>query len=46
MRNTQAFRKACKQARAAGKPVIALKLGTSEGGRAAMAHTGSLAGSI
>jgi len=32
-------------ARAAGKPVIALKLGASEGGRAAaMAHTGALAG--
>ncbi|MBM7487984.1 acyl-CoA synthetase (NDP forming) [Bradyrhizobium sp. USDA 3686] len=47
VRNAQAFRNACKAARAAGKPVIALKLGTSEGGRAAaMAHTGSLAGSI
>jgi acyl-CoA synthetase (NDP forming) len=47
VRNTKAFREACKAARAAGKPVIALKLGTSEGGRAAaMAHTGALAGSI
>src|SRR6201994_3551550 len=47
VRNTKAFRDACKQARAAGKPVIALKLGASEGGRAAaMAHTGALAGSI
>ena len=47
VRNTQAFRDACKAARAASKPVIALKLGTSEGGRAAaMAHTGALAGSI
>jgi acetate---CoA ligase (ADP-forming) len=47
VRNTKAFRQACKAARAAGKPVIALKLGTSEGGRAAaMAHTGALAGSI
>jgi acetate---CoA ligase (ADP-forming) len=47
VRNTKAFRAACKAARAAGKPVIALKLGTSEGGRAAaMAHTGALAGSI
>jgi len=47
VRNTEAFRSACKAARAAGKPVIALKLGTSEGGRAAaMAHTGALAGSI
>ena len=47
VRNTRVFREACKAARAAGKPVIALKLGTSEGGRAAaMAHTGALAGSI
>ena len=41
------IRDSCKAARAAGKPVIALKLGASEGGRAAaMAHTGALAGSI
>ena len=47
VRNTTAFREACKAARRAGKPVIALKLGASEGGRAAaMAHTGALAGSI
>ena len=47
VRNTDAFRQACRAARAAGKPVIALKLGASEGGRAAaMAHTGALAGSI
>lgn len=47
VRNTKVFRDACKAARAAGKPVIALKLGVSEGGRAAaMAHTGALAGSI
>jgi len=47
VRNTKAFRDACKAARSAGKPVIALKLGASEGGRAAaMAHTGALAGSI
>ncbi len=47
VRNTKAFRDACKAARAAGKPVIALKLGASDGGRAAaMAHTGALAGSI
>ncbi len=47
VRNTKVFREACKAARAAGKPVIALKLGASEGGRAAaMAHTGALAGSI
>jgi acetyltransferase len=47
VRNTKVFRAACKAARAAGKPVVALKLGASEGGRAAaMAHTGALAGSI
>jgi acetate---CoA ligase (ADP-forming) len=47
VRDTRAFREACKAARAAGKPVIALKLGASEGGRAAaMAHTGALAGSM
>ncbi len=47
VRNTKVFREACRAARKAGKPVIALKLGTSEGGRAAaMAHTGALAGSI
>jgi acyl-CoA synthetase (NDP forming) len=47
IRNTKLFRQACRAARAAGKPVIALKLGASEGGRAAaMAHTGALAGSI
>ncbi|AMA59982.1 acetate--CoA ligase family protein [Bradyrhizobium sp. CCGE-LA001] len=47
VRNTSAFRRACRAARHAGKPVIALKLGASEGGRAAaMAHTGALAGSI
>src|SRR6266702_3195044 len=47
VRNTKVFREACKAARAAGKPVIALKLGASEGGRAAaMAHTGALDGSI
>jgi acetyltransferase len=47
VRNAAVFREACKAARTAGKPVIALKLGASEGGRAAaMAHTGALAGSI
>lgn len=47
VRDTKAFRDACKAARAAGKPVIALKLGASDGGRAAaMAHTGALAGAI
>src|SRR6201997_3840774 len=47
VRDTRSFRDACKAARAVGKPVIALKLGSSEGARAAaMAHTGALAGSI
>lgn len=41
------FSTACRAARAAGKSVIALKLGGSQEGRsAAMAHTGSLAGSL
>jgi acetate---CoA ligase (ADP-forming) len=40
------FKAACRLARAAGKSIIAVKLGESERGRsAAMAHTGSLAGS-
>ena len=41
------FLDACRAARAAGKPVVVMKLGTSEDGRgAALAHTGGLAGSI
>lgn len=41
------FLSACRAARAAGKPVVVMKLGTSEAGRgAALAHTGALAGSI
>jgi acyl-CoA synthetase (NDP forming) len=41
------FKAACRMARAAGKSIVAVKLGQSEAGRsAAMAHTGSLAGSI
>jgi acetyltransferase len=41
------FAAACRLARAAGKEIVAVKLGQSEGGRnAAMAHTGSLAGSV
>jgi acyl-CoA synthetase (NDP forming) len=43
--NLPKFKAACRLARAAGKAVVAVKLGQSEGGReAAMAHTGSLAG--
>jgi acyl-CoA synthetase (NDP forming) len=45
--NLDTFKAACRMARAAGKHIVALKLGQSEGGReAALAHTGSLAGSI
>ena len=41
------FMAACRLARAAGKSVVAFKLGQTESGRtAAMAHTGSLAGRI
>jgi acyl-CoA synthetase (NDP forming) len=41
------FKAACRMARAAGKAIVAVKLGQSENGRnAAMAHTASLAGSI
>ncbi len=41
------FKAACRAARAAGKSIVAVKLGQSAGGRhAALAHTGSLAGSI
>jgi acyl-CoA synthetase (NDP forming) len=41
------FKAACRMARAAGKAIVAVKLGQSESGRnAAMAHTASLAGSV
>jgi acetate---CoA ligase (ADP-forming) len=41
------FKAACRMARAAGKAIVAVKLGQSEAGRsAAMAHTGSLAGAM
>jgi acetate---CoA ligase (ADP-forming) len=44
--DVERFKSASRLARAAGKSVIAIKLGQSEAGRAAaMAHTGSLAGS-
>lgn len=45
--NVETFKAACRLARGAGKSIVALKLGQSEGGRqAALAHTGSLAGRI
>jgi acyl-CoA synthetase (NDP forming) len=41
------FRGACAYAREAGKPIVAVKIGGSEESRrAALAHTGSLAGSL
>jgi len=41
------FLSACREAKAAGKPVVVVKLGTSTEGRtAALAHTGALAGSV
>jgi acetate---CoA ligase (ADP-forming) len=41
------FRAACEYARAAGKPVVAVKIGGSEESRkAALAHTGALAGAL
>ena len=41
------FKAACRMARKAGKSIVAIKLGASEEGRAAaMAHTGSLAGTM
>ncbi len=47
VRRPDDFLAACRRARDAGKPVVALKMGASEGGRqAALAHTGSLAGSV
>jgi acyl-CoA synthetase (NDP forming) len=44
--DVERFKAACMLARDAGKPVIVIKLGQSEAGRqAALAHTGTLAGS-
>jgi acetate---CoA ligase (ADP-forming) len=45
LRDPESFKAACQRAAEAGKPVIVFKAGQSEAGRkAAMAHTGSLAG--
>jgi acyl-CoA synthetase (NDP forming) len=45
--NLTKFKVACRMARGAGKSIVAVKLGQSQAGRdAAMAHTGSLAGSV
>ena len=47
IREPERFRAACLAARKAGKPVVAMKIGGSEASRnAALAHTGSLAGSL
>ena len=47
IRAPEEFRGACEYARAAGKPIVAVKIGGSqESRRAALAHTGSLAGSL
>jgi acyl-CoA synthetase (NDP forming) len=45
VRNPEKFRVACLKAAAAGKPVVAFKIGRSEAGaRAAVSHTGAMAG--
>ncbi len=47
LKDAAAFAAACRLAREAGKAIVAIKLGQSEAGRgAALAHTGSLAGSM
>ena len=47
IRHAAEFRRACEHARGVGKPVVAVKIGGSEESRrAALAHTGSLAGSL
>ena len=47
VRRADDFLAACRAARDAGKPVVVLKMGVSEGGRrAALSHTGSLAGQV
>ena len=45
VRNPEKFRAACLKAAQAGKPVVAFKIGRSEAGaRAAVSHTGAMAG--
>jgi len=47
LRNAERFLEGCRAASRAGKPVVVVKTGVSEAGReAAVAHTGSVAGSI
>jgi acetate---CoA ligase (ADP-forming) len=47
IRNPDDFKRACEHARDAGKPIVAVKIGGSEESRkAALAHTGALAGSL
>jgi acyl-CoA synthetase (NDP forming) len=47
LKDIERFKQACRYAREKGKHIVAIKLGASEAGRnAAMAHTGSLAGSM
>jgi acetyltransferase len=47
IRHADEFKSACGYAREAGKPIVAVKIGGSEESRrAALAHTGSLAGAL
>jgi acetate---CoA ligase (ADP-forming) len=47
VQNPETFMAACRMARAAGKPIVVMKLGASPEGRAAaLAHTGALAGAM
>src|SRR5260370_1453124 len=47
IRRAEEFKSACEYARDAGKPIVAVKIGGSEESRrAALAHTGSLAGAL